>query len=564
MMCGAGPGWGRLGAFHSLEPMTEVATRSPVSVLPVGTRAPADHSAARRRPARPLTTRREVALVGGMVVLAALLRLPTIGRAYWVDEGISVGIASHHLAQVPALLRHDGSPPLFYVVLHFWLRAFGGSPVSTHVMSLLISLVVTPVAWWSARRLFGRQVALYAALLAATSPFLNWYSTESRMYPLVCGLAIVAVTSAVRGVLCHSRRDFVIAVVAFTALLYTHNWSLYLFAVTTGVLLAWVWARGNRRQLAWIVAGAALVLAAYAPWVPSFLAQLHHTAAPWAIPPSVGDFFSDPASVVGGTMGIIVLPLLCAAALLTWVYRTPAANRTTALFAAIGLGTLALGWLVAQVKPSWTSRYLAVALGPLLIAFAAALGGSWIGRRVGAVAVTLLVAWSVIGSLLPDSNARYAKSNVAAVAAAARAALVPGDLVVVTQTEQVAVLSHYLPAGLHYVSPTGPVADPTVVDWRDLVHRLQRSNACVTVAPSIAALPPGAHVLVVNPYRHLGASGTTWARTVNAQVGSINELLLRDPGITEVQSFWEATEPKPYSAVDAALYVRNVGPAACT
>ena len=32
----------------------------------------------------------------------------------------------------------------------------------------------------------------------------------------------------------------------------------------------------------------------------------------------------------------------------------------------------------------------------------------------------------------------------------------------VTQTEQVAVLEHYLPPGLHYVTPTGPVADPTV------------------------------------------------------------------------------------------------------
>jgi hypothetical protein len=84
------------------------------------------------------------------------------------------------------------------------------------------------------------------------------------------------------------------------------------------------------------------------------------------------------------------------------------------------------------------------------------------------------------------------------------------------------------------------------------------------VAPAIAALPPGSHVLVVNPYRHLGASGTTWARTVNAQVGAVNQLILRDPGVGELQSYWEATEPKPYSAVDAALFVRTASPAACS
>ena len=194
-----------------------------MSVLSVDTRVPVRHPAAWRPQRQALSRRREAAIVGGLVILGALLRLPTLTRAYWVDEGISVGIASQHLTQISALLRRDGSPPLFYVLLHFWIRAFGGSPVSTHIMSLLISLALVPVAWWSARRLFGRQVALCAALLTATSPFLNWYSTESRMYPLVCGLAIVAVTSSVRALLRESRSDFVLAVVAFSALLYTHN-----------------------------------------------------------------------------------------------------------------------------------------------------------------------------------------------------------------------------------------------------------------------------------------------------------------------------------------------------
>jgi mannosyltransferase len=542
--------------------MTEVTTRPPRPVAPVEVRTPVHRPA--RLPVAAPSAARDAALVGAMVVLAALLRLPTLGRAYWVDEGISVGIASHHLSQIPSLLRLDGSPPLFYVLLHFWVRAFGTTQVSTHVMSLLISLAVVPVAWWCGRRLFGRRVALYAALLAATSPFLNWYATESRMYPLVCGLAMVAVTCSVAAVLYRSRLDFAGAVLAFVALLYTHNWSLYLFAVTVAVLLGWAAVRRDRRQAQWVAAGAGLVLAAYAPWVPSLLFQVHHTAAPWAIPPSLGDLFSDPASVLGGTLGFLVVPMFAAGAALTWIYRPSRANRTTAVVATIGLATLLSGWLIAQVKPTWTSRYLAVALGPLLLALAGALGGSWLGRRIIAVGVAMLVTWSVVGSLLPDPNARYAKSNVAAIAAAARPQLHPGDVVVVTQSEQVAVLAHYLPAGLRYVTPTGPVPDPRVVDWRDLVQRLQRSNPCRTVAPAIAALPPGAHVLVTNPYRHLGASGTAWARTVNAQVAAVNELVLRDPGVSEVQSYWEASEPKPYSAVDAALFVRTASPAACS
>jgi hypothetical protein len=178
-------------------------------------------------------------------------------------------------------------------------------------------------------------------------------------------------------------------------------------------------------------------------------------------------------------------------------------------------------------------------------------------------AVVILVAWSVVGSLLPDSNATYAKSNVGAIAAAARPFLARGDLVVVAQSEQVAVLHHYLPPGLRYVTPTGPVADPSVVDWRDLVHRLQVSSVCSVVEPEIAALPAGAYILLVNPYKHLGASGTTWARTVNAQVAAVNDLFANDRGVIDLRVFEQSISPKPYSAVVGSLFMRSAAPSTC-
>jgi hypothetical protein len=543
--------------------MTDVAVRRPEIVapprdqaVPAPARAPGRARRWRRRPP-------DAAIVALLVALAAGLRAPTLGRAYWVDEGISVGIAAHPLSQIPGLLRHDGSPPLFYVLLHFWDRAFGTSQVATHLLPYTISLAVVVAAWWSARRLFGRTVGLFAALLAATSPFLNWYATETRMYPLVVGLGMVGVACAARAAVRREARDFAFAVVAFIALLYTHDWSLYLFALTVVALVAWAAYRRDGTLLRWTAFGAFLVALAYLPWLPSFVYQARHTAAPWAVHPSVGDLFADPSTVLGGTLGVVVAPLVLLAAAVTWLGRTREDNEVTAVIGGIAAATVVAGWLAAQIEPSWTSRYLGVALGPILLALAACLGGAWAGRRALAVVATLLVLWSVTGSLLPDSNARYAKSNVAAVAAAARPYLAPGDLVVVTQTEQVAVLSHYLPPGLRYVTPTGPIGDPGVVDWRDLVHRLQLAQPCADVAPQLAALPPGAHVLLVNPYKHLGASGTVWSRTVNAQVSAVNELFANDRGLMDERLFERGLSPKPYSAVVGALFVRTAAPATC-
>ncbi len=176
------------------------------------------------------------------------------------------------------------------------------------------------------------------------------------------------------------------------------------------------------------------------------------------------------------------------------------------------------GFVGAQIEPSWTVRYLAVIVAPFLLATAGALAPSRAGRVAVFGVCALLVGWSAIGSLLPNPNSEYAKSNVAAVAGAVASQLHPGDLVVVTQTEQVPVLAHYLPAGIRYATPTGPVRDPYVVDWRNIVHRLQTARPCSTLAPEIDALPVGAGVLVVNPGKILGASGTAWSKAVNAQV----------------------------------------------
>ena len=299
------------------------------------------------------------------------------------------------------------------------------------------------------------------------------------------------------------------------------------------------------------------------PWLPSLLDQAANTAAPWAVRPQIGDFFADQASALGGTLGFVVAPLLAFGAWWTRRRRPVGDGHLARLLCAIGILTALAGWLAAQLEPSWTVRYLAVVVAPLLLAAAGALAPSRPGRWIVAATCVLLAGWSAVGTLIPNANAEYAKSNVAAVAHAAAPDLAAGDVVVVTQTEQVAVLAHYLPHGLSYVTPTGPLRDPYVVNWRNIVSRLQRAEACRAVNPAIEALPVGAHVLEINPVRQLGASGTAWYRAVNAQVASIDHLLATDPSLEAIGSYQQAVKPRPYSPVIGQMFVRIPGANPC-
>jgi hypothetical protein len=152
---------------------------------------------------------------------------------------------------------------------------------------------------------------------------------------------------------------------------------------------------------------------------------------------------------------------------------------------------------------------------------------------------------------------------VAAVANQIAPFLHRGDVVVVTQTEQLAVVAHYLPAGVEYVTPTGPVNDPYVVDWRNLVHRLQLATPCQAVAPVVNAAPAGTQIVEIDPAKRLGASGTSWSKAVNSQVLAINALLASDPSLTEETTAAPALRPRPFSPVSATVYMKHGGVGAC-
>src|SRR4029079_6406321 len=57
--------------------------------------------------------------IGVLLAVSILLRTRELGVGFWIDEGLSVGIADRPLTDIPGVLRQDGSPPLYYLLLHF-------------------------------------------------------------------------------------------------------------------------------------------------------------------------------------------------------------------------------------------------------------------------------------------------------------------------------------------------------------------------------------------------------------------------------------------------------------
>jgi hypothetical protein len=313
--------------------------------------------------------------------------------------------------------------------------------------------------------------------------------------------------------------------VLIAALLYTHAWGAS-FAVSAGVAgLGLLAAARDRRALLTdlVVAfgGAALL---FAPWVPTALEQSRHTAAPWSHAPSVGSLAGALTRMLSGVPSEGVLLIVGGAGALLVVRRGDAAQRRAIVaLIAIAAGTLLLAYLASRlITPAWAYRYFMIVLAPLLLALAAALARLGV-IGVAAIAVVALTMWN--GK--PNVHELEHKSNVARVAAAFGPRLPAGSLVFSERPEEVAVLRYYLPGGLRYATPLGPVADPGVMDWRDAMRRLRAARYEHTLGLVARTLRPGQRLLLVEArFRHATAR---WTRAIQAIARSWTRRVRHDP-----------------------------------
>ena len=417
--------------------------------------------------------------VAAAIVLAigVVVRFTTWSHL-WLDEALTVNIARLPLGELPEALRHDGAPPLYYVVLHAWMVVFGASNLAVRVLPGLFGVGALPLTYLAARRIGGRRVAWAATLLMASGPFAIRYSTEARMYSMVIVLVLLALLAVLALLEGGGWRHQVALGLLTTAILLSHYWALYLLAVSLAAL-AWLAGRGvdavartgAKRSLVAIVGGCVLFL----PWAPTFLYQLAHTGTPWGRPGNLRSMFDTVTHFAGGywdpgiALGLMYFGLIGLAlfgwsvegrrVLLDFHPRSPGKWLTTVAF-----GTLGVAVIAGQIgRAAFAVRYAAV-LYPLFIILVAlgtnAIADPKVFNGVLAVAV-MLGFWATIPNVVGD------RTSAARVASAINAGAKPGDVVAYCPDQIGPSVNREIRADglIHLTFPRA--TGPELVDWVD-------------------------------------------------------------------------------------------------
>ncbi len=450
--------------------------------------------------------------LAALMLVSLWLRTRQIHFHYWVDEGLSVGIASHPLSDIPGLLRQDGSPPLYYLLLHIWMSWRGTGELATHELSLIFALLTIPVAYWGGSSLFDRRAGICCAVLAAGAGYVTIYSQETRMYSLLALLSLLVALSFVEVFIRRRRRYLAVFVASLTASIYTHNWALF-FGLMTGLAFLWCLHEYPAERRALIrdgLIGFGGVAILYAPWLPTLVYQAQHTGAPWDLPPNVWSLTTAGYYLSGGR-GVAVALLLGGGAGIIALWQNgngrPWLKQGMKTLLLLGVGTILIAWVYSKLHPAWAPRYLAVIVGPILLLFGVGLAR---GGRLAVAALALVCCFWVLD---PKPPAKDTKSNVAAAVAKARHAFGTNPLVLSTQPEDVPTVEFYVHRPARYGSPLGPSRDPRVVDWRDALTKLKRSSVSHTLEPMLSTVAAGQRVVLVTPVRL--PSEPLWMKLIN-------------------------------------------------
>lgn len=426
-------------------------------------------------------------IAAGALVVGLFTRVVTRSEL-WLDEALSVNIATLPLGEIPGALKRDGHPPLYYYLLHFWTDIFGTSNLGVRSLSIVLGLAALAVGVVLGWRKAGRVGALLTVSILSLSAFAVRYSSETRMYALVM-LLVTLGWLLLDDIFRRNRTGFfryaAVAVIT-SALLYSHYWSLWLL-VAVGFLVLGIWRRQQFKLQASgfkVLVALAIGAISFLPWLPTLAYQSANTATPWstAVRPTsmlsmiIAFFPAENYGEIYVTSGVFVVMLLLGACGYVISKRRTGIDLLSrrewrAELIVVGI-TLVFGAVVGVATgAAFAVRYAAV-IFPMVMVMAA-LGIARFGHRW--VRAGVLVGVCALFALGAGYNLGSRRTQMEQIVPVIELNAQPGDVVVFCPDQLGPAGTRLLGDDLQvFVYPT--FGDGKFVDWVDYAQRNQEAS----------------------------------------------------------------------------------------
>lgn len=269
-------------------------------------------------------------------------------QSLWRDEAFSYLLAKMGIIKMINLTAYDFNPPLYYFLLHYWIKLFGSSEIAIRSLSLLFfcaTIYIVYLFLTEILNLSNKKSFIYMILFLC-NPLLLFFAFEARMYSLFAFLSALSFFA-----LCKKRERLYFFVTLLG--LYTHY---FMVLVLISQLLFIILAKAKKiillplRQIAY-------PFLVFIPWTLFILNKMPFSDVSW-IP------FSDPRT-------IFYFPSLILFGYQKNFHYFPI-NKELIFFLLVGLSLLLIGLVISGfilMAKNRNSRLFWIALCLLIWAF---------------------------------------------------------------------------------------------------------------------------------------------------------------------------------------------------
>jgi len=296
-------------------------------------------------------------------------------QPFWRDEAFSYFMAKKSIIEIAFLTAKDFNPPLYYFLLHFWMKIFGSSEIALRSLSIMFFWANISIIFLFLIEIFKmkERKATFYLLIFIVNPILLFYAFEARMYSMLAFLATLSFYAFFK----KNERLYLFAMIAG---LFTHY---FMVLIAFSHLLILKMSKNKSENIK--VKNIYISLLTFLPWVIFFVIQNGLSSNFWIQKPNFSSIFGLLGIIYSGNessfyptatnqtieINLIYLSIILMFIVLIGVFLyAKRSNRVSqTIFETLafwGIGIPLFVWLFSFIKPIYFPRYLIFASVGLL------------------------------------------------------------------------------------------------------------------------------------------------------------------------------------------------------
>jgi mannosyltransferase len=301
-----------------------------------------------------------------LLVLIVVNSFTLFRQSIRLDESQSIWVSTKPVSTILKLTGQDVHVPLYGLILHYWLQIFGSDVIVSRLLSLLFLGLSLPMLYILAAESSNKKIAILTIVLFMFSPFVAWYSYETRMYTLFLLVTTASHVAFLRFLRSRGDKSKAALLISTVVGMYTHYFFMLVLVIESAYIFIHSFALQDRTLVKKYLPILFLAGIMFMPWI-WYMLRLGGASntQPLIPPPTSYNIFQTFSLFVFGfqdnriqSLFVSLWPLLVSVLFLAFTQKRQIPINNSGYFLSTTFLPVLIVFIISFIRPVFLARYL--------------------------------------------------------------------------------------------------------------------------------------------------------------------------------------------------------------